>query len=204
MTWVKICGIQDVETALWAVWAGADALGFVFAPSQRQITPDRARGIAAALPATTLKVGVFVNEPEEKVRRIARFCRLDAVQLHGSEPPDYCRRLGLPVIKVFRMGKAGIRPAEINDYDVTAVLLDTYVPGREGGTGQSFDWSLVRELPRRFKVILAGGLNPENVRAAIHIARPYGVDVSSGVETKGRKDKEKIMAFLKMAKEEGV
>ncbi|MGQ9823734.1 MAG: phosphoribosylanthranilate isomerase [Desulfotomaculales bacterium] len=205
MTWVKICGIQDVETALWAVRSGADALGFVFAPSRRRVTPDQVRQIAAVLPASTVKVGVFVNEPVEEVRRITRFCRLDAVQLHGAESPEYCRRLNLPIIKAFRVREENDL-AEIDGYDVAAVLLDAYIPGKEGGTGECFNWFLARKLPLscRRKVILAGGLNSQNVQAAIRIARPYGVDVSSGVETGGQKDREKIRAFLEMAKRKGV
>ncbi|MEW6423922.1 MAG: phosphoribosylanthranilate isomerase [Bacillota bacterium] len=200
MVWVKICGIQDVETALFAARAGADALGFVFAASPRRVTPAQVRTIGQALPPAVMKIGVFVDAPLEQLQEIVYFCRLDAVQLHGSESPEYCRRTGAPVIKAFRVGKGNFLPV-LNNYDVTAVLLDTYVPGSAGGTGQCFDWRITRELRSDKRIILAGGLNPQNVREAIRTALPYGVDASSGVETDGRKDKEKIREFIKKAKE---
>ncbi len=200
MVWVKICGIQDTETALWAVHAGADALGFVFADSRRRVTPEQAAQIISVVPPEVKKVGVFVDAPLARVREIAGFCRLDAVQLHGSESPEYCRLVGFPVIKAFPVGKGDFRQT-MKSYDVAAVLLDTYVPGQAGGTGKCFDWRLVKDLRCAPRIILAGGLNPENVQKAVRIARPYGVDVSSGVETNGRKDKEKIRAFIRKAKE---
>ncbi|MCL6447194.1 MAG: phosphoribosylanthranilate isomerase [Armatimonadetes bacterium] len=202
MVWVKICGIRDLETALFAARAGADALGFVFAPGRRQVAPVQAKAIIRALPPGIVKIGVFVDAPLHEVQEIARFCGLDAVQLHGSESPRYCRLAGLPVIKAFRVG-AGDLTGAVGSYDAAAILLDTYVPGRAGGTGKSFDWRLAGKLKLNYagRIILAGGLNAQNVQEAIRIARPDGVDVSSGVETNGRKDREKIKEFIKKAKE---
>lgn len=200
MVWVKICGLRDAETALYAALAGADALGFVFASGRRQVTPEQVRPLLAVLPSSVLKIGVFVDAPLQKVQEIARDCRLDVVQLHGAESPAYCRAVGRRVIKAFSVG-TGRLPETLADYEVEAVLLDTYVPGCAGGTGKTFDWSLVKELKCPQRIILAGGLNAANVQKAIRIVRPYGVDVSSGVETNGQKDKEKIWEFIKKAKE---
>ncbi|MEW6183673.1 MAG: phosphoribosylanthranilate isomerase [Bacillota bacterium] len=211
---VKICGFQDLETAKAAADAGADAIGFVFAPSRRRITPETAREIIAKLPPFVTTVGVFVNEQVKTVREVAAFCHLDAVQLHGAEPPDYCRRLGLRVIKAFGVRRETVQDGTGPDlsvvsgedfrafdaYPVNAILLDTYIPGKTGGTGESFDWKVLagKRFPAPF--ILAGGLNPENVAAAVRSVRPYAVDVSSGVETDGRKDKAKVLQFIAQAK----
>ena len=199
MVWVKICGLQDVETALFAVQAGADALGFVFAPSRRQVMPSQIRPVLEVLPTSVMKIGVFVDAPIGQLQEIAHSCRLDAVQLHGSEPPAYCRLIGRQVIKAFRVGEEGLLEM-ISNYDGDTILLDTYVPGYAGGTGKCFDWRLVERLKGTKRIILSGGLNPENVREAIRIAQPFGVDVSSGVEINGRKDREKISKFIKKAK----
>lgn len=213
---VKICGITDMETATAAVAAGADALGFVFAESRRKVAPEAAREIILGLPPFVSAVGVFVDAPLELVREVADYCRLDAVQLHGMESPEYCTQLGLKVIKAF-----GVRPKEapssgtaagalvsesdlelIDTYrSVSAVLLDTAVPGLAGGTGRTFDWGLLNGKRFKIPLILAGGLTPENVTSAVRTVRPYAVDVSSGVETDGRKDAAKIKAFIKQVKE---
>lgn len=201
MVRVKICGITSVEIALTAINAGADALGFVFAPSRRQITPDQARQIIKELPPLVTKVGVFVNESLELVNEIAHFCGLDVVQLHGQETPNYCRQMERTVIKGI-----AVRGSEsltvLGEYQVQGFLLDTYHPEQRGGTGQTFDWSLLTraEIPR--PMILAGGLRPDNVGNAVRILRPYGVDVSSGVETDGIKDPVKIVEFVRNAKGE--
>ncbi|HHV62780.1 MAG TPA: phosphoribosylanthranilate isomerase [Firmicutes bacterium] len=212
--WVKICGIADIETAQAAVRCGASAIGFVFAEkSPRRVSPETARRISNSLPRGIEKVGVFVDEDPGKVAQIAGFCGLDLVQLHGRESPEYCRALGLPVIKAFRVRDArGARdldvedPAEIMERyaavtNVARFLLDTYVAGNPGGTGRSFDWAVAASLVARARrpVILAGGLTPENVARAISIARPFGVDVSSGVESNGRKDAGLIRLFLENA-----
>ncbi|MDI6631588.1 MAG: phosphoribosylanthranilate isomerase [Bacillota bacterium] len=197
---VKICGIRDIETARAAVEAGADALGFVFAASRRQVTPEAAREIIAALPPFVTAVGVFVDLPPAVVREVSDFCRLDAVQLHGAETPEYCRELNLRVIKAVRVRDAASLEG-LDAYPVQAVLLDTYVPGTPGGTGKTFNWGLLAGREFRVPLILAGGLTPENVRAAVQAVRPYAVDVSGGVETDGRKDPAKIRAFIRQAKE---
>lgn len=200
MVWVKICGLTDLETALFVAGAGADAVGFVFASSKRQVSPDIARSISLALPSFIMKIGVFVNAPLNEVQNTARYCRLDAVQLHGTESPEYCRSVGWKTIKAFSVG-GGLSLKTISDFSVDAVLLDAYVPGKAGGTGEIFDWERAKELSCARPLILAGGLTPANVAGAIRTVRPYGVDVSSGVETDGKKDREKIRQFIKMVKE---
>ncbi|MEW6172419.1 MAG: phosphoribosylanthranilate isomerase [Bacillota bacterium] len=211
---VKICGIQDIETAYAAVDAGADALGFVFAPSRRRVAPETARKIIINLPPFVTTVGVFVNAPLEVVREAAAFSRLDAVQLHGVETPAYCKQLDLRVIKAFGMrnNAAQVDAGQgltvlsedafqlVDAYQVSAILLDTYVPGMSGGTGKAFNWKALEGKEFCTKIILAGGLNPENVASAVKTVKPYAVDVSSGVETDGRKDKDKIREFITQAK----
>lgn len=200
MVRVKICGITDSYIAGEAVKAGADALGFVFAESRRRVDPETARQICLALPPFINKVGVFVNSPAGVVRQIVDYCGLDYAQLHGDESPEYCGDLHRRVIKGVRVWDAASL-AEIAVYPVAAVLLDTLVPGQPGGTGHSFDWRLVRDLPGGLPLILAGGLTPGNVRQAVRLVRPHAVDVSSGVETEGKKDPEKIRLFIRRAKE---
>ncbi|SMB98343.1 phosphoribosylanthranilate isomerase [Thermanaeromonas toyohensis ToBE] len=196
MVRVKICGIRSLEEAWAALDAGAHALGFVFAPSKRRIEPETAREIIKKLPPFITAVGVFVNEPRSRLLEIASFCRLHVLQLHGEESPDYCRSLAYPLIKAIRV--RDIRVLElIPRYPVEAILLDTYVPGCPGGTGQTFNWEIAQEAVGMGRpLILAGGLTPENVGEAIQKVRPYAVDVSSGVETDGRKDPMKIARFI--------
>lgn len=201
MVKVKICGITSVEIALTATNAGADALGFVFAPSRRQLTPERARQIIQELPPLVTKVGVFVNEPVELVNEIAQYCGLDVVQLHGQESPEYCQQMGRAVIKGISVRDSDSL-AVLSAYQVQGFLLDTYHPDQRGGTGTTFDWSLMLEAQSNRPMILAGGLTPENVAQAVKLVQPYGVDVSSGVETNGIKDPFKIEAFIKGAKGE--
>ncbi len=195
MTRVKVCGIRTLEEALAAVEAGVDAIGFVFAPSPRRIAPEEARRIALLLPPFVSKVGVFVNSPRSEVSAIASFCRLDALQFHGEEEPADCLGWELPVIKAVRVRDAG-SIARLPEYRVSAFLLDAWDPARHGGTGKSFPWELALEAKRYGPVILAGGITPENAAAAVRCVRPYAVDVSSGVETEGRKDPEKIKALV--------
>ncbi len=217
--WAKICGISNMKAALAAVEAGADAVGFVFAPSRRQVTPDRAQSLIMGLPPETVTVGVFVDASVEEMKQVAAYTGLKAIQLHGSEPPEYIDQIDLPVIKAFRI-KGPDDLAQLPAYRGAAgILLDPYVEGQAGGTGQTLDWTLVRwaaqtlknagvELagpdepltPGRPKLILAGGLTPQNVDEAIKQAEPGGVDVSSGVETNGEKDSGKIYDFLDMVK----
>jgi phosphoribosylanthranilate isomerase len=202
MVKVKICGITNAPDALWAARAGADALGFNFWPgSKRHVDPSVVRAIVAELPPFVSSVGVFVDASPEQIREIAGLCALDYVQLHGNEPPSICAKLkGLNVIKAFRIRAEGSL-RELGHYDVRAYLLDTYVEGKQGGTGERFDWHLARGGSQYGKIILAGGLKPENVGTAILAARPYAVDVATGVEEEpGKKSKELVEAFIRIAK----
>ena len=192
---VKICGITRLEDAEAAVACGADALGFVFWPgSPRFIDPFRARKIVRALPPFITAVGVFVNQPLDYVNGVASLVRLGAVQLHGSESPDYARSLERPVVKAIALGTgAGVDVWPGN----VIVLLDVHDPVRRGGTGQTVDWAAAGEIARRRRIILAGGLTAENVAEAMARVRPYGIDVSSGVETSpGIKDHGRLKALF--------
>ncbi len=199
MTRVKICGVCTEAAARAAAEAGADAVGFVFYPnSPRFLSPQRAREIARVLPPFVVRVGVFVNAPPVVVEEVAERAGVDVVQLHGDEPPEVCARVRRRVVKAVRVRS----PQDVEaacQYPVDALLLDTYVPDRYGGTGQRFDWSAVRSVDR--PVILSGGLTPENVAEAVVRIRPYGVDVSTGVETDGQKDPRKIEAFVRAVRE---
>lgn len=202
MTKVKICGLMELEHVKTAVESGADAIGFVFAKSRRQVTVEQARELATAVPSDVLKIGVFVNEDVEEVKRIAREVPLDVVQLHGDEDPDYVRLLSIPTIKALSIKtKADVQQA--SQYEVDYFLFDA--PGVEfrGGSGHSFDWSLLTKANiSHDKVILAGGLTEHNINEAIHIVQPFMVDVSSGVETAQRKDAEKIRTFIRAVRDE--
>lgn len=198
---IKICGITNEEDALAAAHLGADALGFIFAPSPRRISVERAREIIKVLPPLVQTVGVFVNEDPEKVLSTAAACGLDILQLHGSESVDYCSRFDRPVIKAVRL-QSRDELKNLSKYVnvVDALLLDTYVPNKLGGTGITFDWKLAVEARRYGRIVLAGGLNPENVAAAISMVKPYAVDASSGLErSPGVKDHEKMARFIKEA-----
>jgi phosphoribosylanthranilate isomerase len=195
----KICGITRVEDALAAVDAGADAIGLVFyAKSPRAVTVQQAQAILAALPPFVTTVGLFVDCQRSELNAILDAVPLDLLQFHGDESPAACEGFRRPYIKALRVKPGDDIAARIGLYGSAAgVLLDTFVPGVPGGTGEAFDWSLV---PRGLSVpiILAGGLTPENVRAAIERVRPYAVDVSGGVEaSKGLKDSDKIHAFVR-------
>jgi len=199
---VKICGITNIEDARQASASGADALGFVFYPeSPRSIEPEQARRIIADLPPLITTVGLFVNEPPARICETVAFCGLDTVQLHGEEEPDQCSYPPCRVIKALRLKDD--RDDHLPDsYRVAAFLLDAYVPGQFGGTGQRCDWTRAAELASRHRVILAGGLTPDNVAEAVRQVRPYGVDVSSGVEKRpGQKDPDQVAMFIRMAKE---
>lgn len=202
MVRVKICGITNVHDARRAAKLGADALGFNFYPkSPRFIKPARARAIVAALPPLLTTVGVFVNEEAGKVIETCRICGLDAVQLHGHEPPRVVESiLGIRRIKAIRIrDRSDIKLCR--RYRVEAYLLDAYVPEQYGGTGETFNWSLAREAREFGPVILAGGLTPDNVEEAITKAQPYAVDVASGIESSpGKKDKDLMAEFIKCAK----
>jgi len=204
MVKVKICGITSYDDASAAVEAGADALGFVFYDkSPRFINPVRAAGIISKLPPFIQTVGLFVNEETEQVNWTADYCGLDLVQLHGDETPEDCLEIKRRVIKAFRIQKIiSIDPLEkYQDYQVSGYLLDAWSPDAYGGTGRTFNWELAQAAKQYGPVILAGGLTPENVAEAIRVVNPYGVDVSSGVESDlGKKDAEKVREFIRAAK----
>jgi phosphoribosylanthranilate isomerase len=197
VTRVKICGVTRAEDAALAVEAGADALGFIFVPgTPRYIHPDRAAAIIAALPPLVAAVGVFVDQPLDEVLAVASACRLEAVQLHGEESAAYCRRLPIRIIKALRVRGAESLGA-LEGYPAQAFLLDAFVEGQPGGTGVAFPWALAREAKRHGPIILSGGLRPETVAEAVRRVRPFGVDVSSGVERRpGQKDPEKVREFI--------
>jgi phosphoribosylanthranilate isomerase len=198
---IKICGITNKEDALAAAHLGADALGFVFAPSPRKISTERAREIIKALPPFVKTVGVFVDEDSERVSSIAARCGLDILQLHGGESVEYCSSFDRRVIKAVRLQKQD-ELKNLSKYVnvVDALLLDTYVPNKLGGTGITFDWKLAVEAKRYGRIVLAGGLNPQNVAAAISMVKPYAVDASSGLErSPGVKDHEKLAEFMREA-----
>jgi phosphoribosylanthranilate isomerase len=197
-TAVKICGMGRVDDALAAARAGAHAIGLVFyKPSPRYVTPEQARDIIRALPPFVTPVGLFVDATEEEVRKTIAVAPVALLQFHGAEKAAFCRKFGLPYIKAIRVQPGTDLLQYARDFhDAKALLLDAFVAGTHGGTGQSFDWSLVpRDFP--LPVILSGGLNPANVAGAIRQMRPWAVDVSSGVETApGIKDAERIAAFI--------
>lgn len=196
-TRIKICGITNAADAAAAVAAGADALGVVLAPSPRQVDIDRAAAALAGIPPFVARVGVFVDADPDFVRDAAARIGLDYLQFHGSETPEMCASAPAPVVKSYRIGTefdAGV--LEPYREAVAAVLLDTYDSQRAGGTGKTFSWRIVHELPGWASVVLAGGLTPANVAGAIAEAGPYAVDVSSGVESApGIKDHTKLSSF---------
>ena len=200
---VKICGITNSADARMAVEAGADLLGFVFyEQSPRHVTVSAAGEIARALPPYVAKVGVFVNAPEELVTQAIAACGLNILQFHGDEPPAYCVQFGVMSMKAFRVAGAESLRA-LPEYATDAWLLDAFSPGQPGGTGATFNWNLAIEAQKFGRpIFLAGGLTPENVAAAVRQVRPFGVDVSSGVEmAPGRKDAAKVKAFIAAARQ---
>lgn len=199
---VKICGITNLDDGLGAAAAGADALGFVFyEPSPRFVSVSLAARIIQQLPAYLVKVGVFVDATEDLVLSAIRDCGLNLLQFHGQESPEYCRQFAVMNMKAFRIRDTDSL-AELHRYPTDAWLLDAFAPDKPGGTGETFNWDLARQASRWGRpIFLAGGLTPENVGAAIKEVRPYGVDVSSGVETApGKKDLAKVRAFIQAAK----
>ena len=199
---MKICGTTSEDDALLAVAMGADAVGFIFAPSPRQVSMDRVRDIVRRLPSDVLSVGVFRNEMPSQVVQITSKARLGAAQLHGHESPEDTAWVAarVPVtIKAFPAGHQGLE--HLADYGVDAVLID----GKQPGSGEVFDWSLAEGAPLAgHRLILAGGLDSDNVAAAIRRVRPWGVDVASGVESRpGRKDPARLRAFLNTARAAG-
>ncbi len=204
MVTVKICGITNLEDALALCEYGADAIGFIFyRNSPRFIEPHKAGEIIKELPPFVTAVGVFVNEDISAVNKIAREAGLNVVQLHGNESTEFCEKITGRVIKSFKVkkGEAKTLYHEMEKYNVYAYLLDTYKEELEGGTGVVFDWDIAMEAGKLGRIILAGGLTPENVADAIKKVRPYAVDVSSGVEERpGKKDLKKVREFIRKAK----
>ncbi len=196
MMLAKICGITTIEAGLQAAAAGADFIGFVFAKSKRQVTKQQARLIAEKLPDNVKKVGVFVNEELATIQDIAKTVGLDYVQLHGDESAAFCKEVNYPVIKAFQIrDQADVE--QLVGYQCAYFLLDSPAGKYRGGNGETFNWSLVKDIPAiEGKVLLAGGLHAGNVAEAIEEVNPTGIDVSSGVETNGAKDNEKIKAFI--------
>ena len=195
---VKICGMTQLKDAAFAVEQGADAVGFIFYnKSPRSVTMKTARDIILKLPPLVDTVGVFVNESVDRINKVANYCGLDLVQLHGEESPVFCRKIQRRVIKAFRV-KDLQSIKQLEKYSVSGYLLDTFSDNLHGGTGKIFDWNLALPAKKMGPVILAGGLTARNILQAIRQARPYGVDVCSGVEKlPGVKDPEKVRAFLK-------
>lgn len=199
---VKICGITNSEDAQAAVEYGADALGFVFGKSSRQVTKEQARDIIAELPPFVSPVGVFVDEKADTIKEVCDFCGIYTVQLHGNESPLYLNDLDrYKIIKAFRIKDAeDLKPLE--NYKPHAFLLDSYVKGVMGGTGITFNWDIAGQAHKYGAIILSGGLTPDNVREAIRIVKPYAVDVSSGVEASpGKKNTSLLKRFIVNAKE---
>jgi phosphoribosylanthranilate isomerase len=199
---VKICGITNVEDALHAVRCKADALGFIFyEPSDRYITPERAREISDRVPDFVSKVGVFVDADPGYIHDVMKSVNLSAVQLYGNEGADDLVGFETSVIKVFRV-KPDFDVEVMRNYVVDAFLLDTHSEARMGGTGRTFDWNIAVRAKEYGKIILSGGLTPDNIAGAVRFVQPYGVDVSSGVELEpGRKDPLKVRNFIARAKE---
>ena len=202
-TRIKICGITNIEDSHAAVDLGADALGFIFVPdTPRYVDSEAVARIISDLPPFITTVGVFVDKPVETLLQIVRDCCLNAVQLHGSETPEYCSEVEargrVSTIKAFRI-KDRHSLSTIPKYQVSAYLLDTYVKGKKGGTGEMFNWDLAWDAKIHGRIILAGGLTPENVAQAIQHVKPYAVDVSSGVAVENsprKKDHAKMKAFI--------
>lgn len=203
-TRIKMCGTTTIEDAMVAVQLGIDALGFIFVKNTpRFISPEDANKIVKQLPPFLFRVGVFVNDDRQEVEEIVRCLGLNGIQLHGKEKPSYCEKLALSMpscslIKAFRVGEKS-SPTDFVPYNdvVNGFLLDTYVQGKDGGTGLSFDWSVLPKLKLKLPAIVAGGLSPENIQEALTIARPFAVDVNSGIElSPGKKDHNKLKCFV--------
>jgi phosphoribosylanthranilate isomerase len=197
---IKICGITNIDDATAACEYGADAIGFIFSPSPRRVSANDARRITSRLPAGPLKTGIFTDRKLAEVQAIIEDCGLDCVQLHGYEDSVYCEQLEPKVIKAFRVENDDILK-HLPRYHTFAFLLDSYSPIYPGGTGRTFNWEIAIRAKRYGRIILSGGLTPDNVLDAITRVRPYGVDTCSGVESSpGRKNHKKMQDFIAIAK----
>lgn len=203
-TRIKICGVKEALHALVAADAGADAIGLVFYPdSPRYVTPGTAANVVAMLPPFVSTVGLFVDASESKVRETLEHVRLDMLQFHGAETPEFCESFGVPYVRAVPMEEGTDLLEWVSRFSTArALLLDAYEPGVPGGTGRTFDWTRIpRNLP--IPVVLSGGLNPENAGRAVREVKPWAVDVSSGVEvTRGSKDPRKIVEFIRSVQRE--
>jgi len=195
---VKICGITNIDDALYAAELGADALGFIFVKSSpRYIAPKAARKIIQELPPFIVPVGIFIDVPQEEIIGVIEQTGIRCVQLHGNETPKQLAGFPVPVYKSFRVDSS-FNPDILRRYKGSAYLLDTKIPGELGGTGQTFDWRIAVKAKEYGRIILAGGLNPANVLEAIQKVQPYAIDVNSGVESApGKKDKNKLEQLFK-------
>ncbi|MDZ7262220.1 MAG: phosphoribosylanthranilate isomerase [candidate division KSB1 bacterium] len=195
---IKICGITNLTDALLSIELGADALGFIFyPPSPRYIDPVKAEMITRQLPPLVTTVGVFVNPALAEITEVAQRTGIMTVQLHGSEEPEFCQKIHLPVIKAFRVSH-DFQLDELEKFKVQGYLLDSFSKQALGGTGQRFDWEIARAAQKNRNIILAGGINPDNIIQAIEMVHPYGIDVCSGVESiPGKKDKRKLRSLFK-------
>lgn len=195
----KVCGITTIEAAQVVEQAGADFIGFVFAPSKRRISPHNAAAISSSLSPSIKKVGVFVNESKENIQYIAKKVGLDYIQLHGDETATFAKSLQLPIIKAFSID--AVHASTIRAFPCAYYLIDSPAEKYRGGSGKTFDWNRLTTLQLdHTKLILAGGLSVKNVEDALKNVRPAGIDVSSGVETDGKKDSNKIEAFVNKVK----
>jgi len=203
MVEVKICGITNINDAYVAIKYGADALGFIFYPkSQRYVAPERAKEIIEKLPYDIIRVGVFVNHEIQEVKEIAKFCGLNLIQLHGDESPEYCAQF--PISFLIKAVSPRIKEdiQKLKNYAVRAILLDAWEPGHYGGTGKNSDLRVAIKVKEMHSLILAGGLNKENIRKAIEMVRPQAVDINSGVElSPGKKDPDKIRDIIEIVRE---
>jgi len=209
VTRIKICGLSEIQHVLAAAEAGADFLGLVFAPSRRQVSIKKALQLVEAVCHVKTRpamVGIFVNSTADEINRIADYCRLDRVQLSGDENWDYCQKIERPIIKAVHVSNTSTADEIISEIAIgyrllpqknLICLLDSKVGDTYGGTGQAFDWKLARKISARFPLLIAGGLTATNVGRLVKKTQPWGVDVSSGVETGGQKDTAKIEAFIK-------
>ncbi len=195
MSKIKICGLTNKQDIEYVNQLRPDYVGFVFAESRRKVTPEKVQELIQNLSPDIKTVGVFVNEHEDIVNEISMRCQLDVVQLHGDESPHYCTLVKPTIWKAVRV-KDAKSLEQVKDYPVEGILMDTYSKNEYGGTGRAFDWQMAAHYETGHKIVLAGGLNTENVMEAIQVIHPYCVDVSSGVETNGKKDPFKIKEFI--------